>query len=143
MTAAAQDTDSYTKEETNSSKFINLTHAASMTKQPSQGPLAVPPPPPPPGGPARLQAASGTLPRQISSSQISDTGSGFYQAADGWDSAGSPWVGSPSGSSWLAKATSGHAQPGASSPPDVPVPPSADDQASKRTFAVSAFAAAA
>ena len=129
--AAAEDTDSYTKEETKSTKFINLTHAASLTRQPSQSPLTSPPPPPPPAGSGRMQAAaSGTLPRQFSSSHISESGFDHCQpkvGEDGWETAGSPWVGSPSGSSWLARASSSHAQPSASLP-SLPVPPSADEQ---------------
>ncbi len=132
---AAEETDSYTKEETKSTKFINLTHAASMIRQQGQSPLAVPPPLPPPGVQGRLQGvASGTLPRQFSFSQTSESGSSLPQSRgeDGWDTAGPSWVGSPPGSSWLARAASSHAQP--STPPmsGVPVPPSADQQVSFR-----------
>ena len=128
----AEDTDSYTKEETKSTKFINLTHAASMTRQPSQSPLtATPPPPPPPGGQARLHgAASGALPRQFSFSQMSEASSGLPHTSDGWDSAGPSWLGSPSaGTSWLAKAAPSNA-PAVTSPMSsgMPVPPAADEQ---------------
>ncbi|DBA67238.1 TPA: hypothetical protein ACH3X2_001548 [Trebouxia sp. C0005] len=127
----AEDTDSYTKEETKSTKFINLTHAASMTRQPSQSPITGTPPPPPPPGQGRLQgAASGTLPRQFSFSQMSEASSGLPQTSDGWDSAGPSWLGSPStASSWLAKAASSHALPTTLPMPSAaPVPPSADEQ---------------
>ena len=36
MPAAADEDDSYTKEETKSTKFVNLVHAVSLTKQASQ-----------------------------------------------------------------------------------------------------------
>jgi len=128
---AAEDTDSYTKEETKSTKFINLTHAASMTRQPSQSPLTGTPPPPPPPAQGRLQgAASGTLPRQFSFSQMSEASSGLPQTSDGWDSAAPSWLGSPStATSWLAKAASSHALPTTPPMPSAaPVPPSADEQ---------------
>ena len=127
----AEDTDSYTKEETKSTKFINLTHAASMTRQPSQSALTGTPPPPPPPGQGRLQgAAPGTLPRQLSFSQMSEASSGLPQTSDGWDAAGPSWIGSPStATSWLTKAASSHALPTTPPVPSAaPVPPSADEQ---------------
>lgn len=135
---AAEETDSYTKEETKSSKFINLTHAASMTKHPSPSPFS--------GGPptgsaahSRLQGASSSslLPRQFSSSQVSEGVSGLPPSNsradhDGCEASGASWAGSPPSSSWLAKAAScSQPQPSMPAAPSLPVPPAADEQVSR------------
>lgn len=133
---AAEETDSYTKEETKSSKFINLTHAASMTKQPTTSPFSGPAPTTS-AAHSRLQgsSSSGLLPRQFSLSQVSETGSGLAPSnsradEDGCEASGPSWAGSPPTSSWLAKAASSQSQPSISAAPFLPLPPAADEQVS-------------
>ena len=135
---AAEETDSYTKEETKSSKFINLTHAASMTKQSSSSPFCAAPPT---GTPAhhRLQEASSSslLPRQFGSSQVSEAVSGLAPSnsmadQDGGETSGPFSAASPPSSSWLAKAaSSSQPQPSFPSAPSLPVPSAADQQVSR------------
>ena len=131
---AAEDTDSYTKEETKSSKFINLTHAASMSRQLSQsnilGSAATPA-----NTNGRLQGQPSTdqLPSPLTP-QVLEHKDGILHsgaAASSADLGTPPWVGSPPGSSWLAKAASMSANVSAglpsAPPPATPTLPSAAD----------------
>lgn len=128
---AAEDTDSYTKEETKSSKFINLTHAASMSRQPSQSniPAAAATP-----GQDRLhgQPSTDALPHPHTLSPVLEQkGSTSHSVETFADPGAAPWVGSPPGSSWLAKAASMSANaafPPAPPPPTPPLPPAADGE---------------
>ena len=109
-----------------------------MTKQPSPSPFS--------GAPAtgsaahnRLQGASSSslLPRQFSSSQVSEAVSGLAPSnsradQDGCEASGSSWAGSPPSSSWLAKAaSSSQPQPSMPTATSLPVPPAADEQVSR------------
>jgi hypothetical protein len=76
--AAADDEDSYTKEETKSTKFVNLVHAASLSRQAS-GPQPAPAAPAP-GAAAGAAAAAPARPAAAPDAGTSGGGAGTPRA---------------------------------------------------------------